>query len=321
MPQQAPRHARPAAPLLGGVVDLAAVDGDEGELGRDEEPVGQDEQDDGEKSERGADGERSPVGRLGRRPAVRQRPRSYRCPSVSGSTRPTSARGGARARAGARSTPTTARRRAPRRAGPAAITRPSASSRRWVNPTGISSTWWVTSTVAGVEGSAARSARPATRSSRPARSSPAVGSSSSSSPGSGISVRASSTRWRSPDESVAKLRSARWPMPSCTEARPGPLAVGVVVAVPPRLEGRVLGRHHHVERREVGAEHVGHPRAGHADPRAQGCARRPGRGAGRARRRCPRSGGGRATRCAAATTCPSRCGRAPPTAPRRRPPR
>ena len=136
VPQQPSRHAGPAAALLGGVVDLGAVDGHQRELGRDEEPIDQDEQDDGEQSERGADEERSPVGRVGRRPTRRQPRRSYRWPSVSGSTRPTIGRGGARARAAGRSRPRGARRRAPRRAGPAAITRPSASSSRWVNPSG-----------------------------------------------------------------------------------------------------------------------------------------------------------------------------------------
>ncbi len=34
--------------------------------------------------------------------------------------------------------------------------------------------------------------------------------------GSGMRVRASSTRWRSPEDNVAKLRSARCPMPSCS---------------------------------------------------------------------------------------------------------
>ena len=48
MAQETPGGSGPAAALLDGPVDLAAVDGDESELGRDEEPVDQDEQDDGE---------------------------------------------------------------------------------------------------------------------------------------------------------------------------------------------------------------------------------------------------------------------------------
>ena len=69
--------------------------------------------------------------------------------------------------------------------GPAATDLPPFSSRAWVIPTGISSTWWVTSTEAGAYGSWASSHRVRTSASRPDRSSPAAGSSSSSSSGIG----------------------------------------------------------------------------------------------------------------------------------------
>jgi hypothetical protein len=63
--QQAAGGAGPLVALLGEVLDPAAVDGDEGELRRDEEPVDQDQQDDGDQCERSADGAGSPVGRAG----------------------------------------------------------------------------------------------------------------------------------------------------------------------------------------------------------------------------------------------------------------
>ena len=114
VPQERARHPCPTAALLDDASTSNAVDGDERELGRDEEPVEQDEQYDGEQSERSADGEWSPVGRAGRPPTVRWPRRSYRWPQVSVSTRPTSDRAGARAPEGARSRPRGARRRAPR---------------------------------------------------------------------------------------------------------------------------------------------------------------------------------------------------------------
>src|SRR5687767_9750725 len=57
---------------------------------------------------------------------------------------------------------------------PEAITRPSRSSSAWVNPGGISSTWWDTSTVAGESASMASTESVETRSSRPPRSRPAA---------------------------------------------------------------------------------------------------------------------------------------------------
>ena len=93
---------------------------------------------------------------------------------------------------------------------PAATTLPSRSSSAWLNPGGISSTWWETSTVAGESGSMASTLSVETRSSRPPRSSPAAGSSSSSSSGSVISARAICTRLRSPSLRVPKVRSASW---------------------------------------------------------------------------------------------------------------
>src|SRR5271166_3647086 len=65
--------------------------------------------------------------------------------------------------------------------GPAARTDPRRSSIAWVNPSGTSSTWCVTSTIMGALASRARVDRRRTRSSRPPRSRPAAGSSSSTS--------------------------------------------------------------------------------------------------------------------------------------------
>src|ERR671919_666707 len=98
--------------------------------------------------------------------------------------------------------------------GPDATIRPSRSSRAWVKPVGISSTWWVTRTVAGEVGSAAIAPRVLTSASRPPRSNPAAGSSSNSSSGSVIRARAICTRLRSPSDSVPKVRSTRCPTPS-----------------------------------------------------------------------------------------------------------
>ena len=138
------------------------------------------------------------------------RPTSPRCPATS------SRRGRRRSGGPGRPTPVAAfvsQRDAERRgqvltgehassARPCATTAPSRSSSAWLNPAGISSTWWVTSTSAGASGSAASSASRRTRSSRPTRSRPAAGSSSSSSSGSVISARAICTRLRSPSDSV-----------------------------------------------------------------------------------------------------------------------
>src|SRR5665648_630525 len=97
--------------------------------------------------------------------------------------------------------------------GPAALTRPARSSRACVKPTGISSTWWVTSTITGERRSLASSVRARRSSSRPPRSRPAAGSSSSSSSGSVISARAIWARLRSPSLSVPNVRSASSPTP------------------------------------------------------------------------------------------------------------
>jgi signal transduction histidine kinase len=80
--------------------------------------------------------------------------------------------------------------------GPADTTRPSRSSRACVKPGGISSGWWVTSTMPAGRSMRARPPSVTSSISRPTRSRPAVGSSSSSSSGSVIMARASWTRWR-----------------------------------------------------------------------------------------------------------------------------
>ena len=95
----------------------------------------------------------------------------------------------------------------------------------------------------GRSGSRAHRERSATSSSRPPMSRPAVGSSSSATPGSFMSMRASSTRWRSPAERVGKGCDADAShRHSASSARAG--AVGVGVPVPPWRE-RGIARGHH----------------------------------------------------------------------------
>ena len=92
---------------------------------------------------------------------------------------------------------------------PATQDPPCRSINTWVDVGGMSSTWCVTTTVGGASGSAAKSSRAWTSCSRPPRSRRADGSSSSTMAGSFISVRARSTRWRSPDDSDSSGRSAK----------------------------------------------------------------------------------------------------------------
>ncbi len=98
--------------------------------------------------------------------------------------------------------------------GPDTTSRPPARSRAWVKPVGISSVWWVTSTMGRSGSCSASDVSRVIRSSRAARSSPAAGSSRSRSSGSFIRVLASWTRCRSPAESVPKRRSARSTAPT-----------------------------------------------------------------------------------------------------------
>ena len=205
------------------------------------------------------------------------------------------------------------------RSGPDASVLPPFSTSAWVKAGGISSRWWVTSTIARAAARRApRCARSATSSSRPPMSRPAVGSSRSATPGSFISMRASSTRWRSPADSVGN----GW-----RRARAVPLVAGA------RARGR--GR-----RRSTGATTArarrsarsSRPRprssTARAGPRARGrrtrcvraaCARRCGRAVDRAPRPFPTKGAGTARRCAAGTSCPRRSRRARPSARRRAP--
>ena len=106
--------------------------------------------------------------------------------------------------------------------GPAATTRPAASTSAWSKPGGISSRWWDTSTMAA--GRARRRARSgrASRVSRAARSRLAAGSSSRSRSGSGIRARAIETRRRSPADSVPNGWSARAGHPEPRQRRSGP---------------------------------------------------------------------------------------------------
>ena len=95
--------------------------------------------------------------------------------------------------------------------GPWAVILPLFRSRMWVAVGGISSTWWVTSSMVRLGSSCVSET---SKSSLPCRSSPAVGSSRISSSGSAIRVRASRIRWRSPDEQLPKGAVARLAQPS-----------------------------------------------------------------------------------------------------------
>ena len=129
-------------------------------------------------------------------------------------------------RGAARTSRSARRRRGRRRSARRARIRPSRSSSACVVVGGMSSTWWVTTTDGGAAGSAARSSSAATSCSRPPRSRRADGSSSSTTAGSFISVRASSTRWRSPDDSVPSSRSAKRADAHPLEARARLVVVG-----------------------------------------------------------------------------------------------
>ena len=153
--------------------------------------------------------------------------------------------------------------------GPAATTWPSRSSSAWVKPGGISSTWWETRTVAGEAGSTASTDRVETRSSRPPRSSPAAGSSRSSSSGSVISARAIWTRLRSPSLRVPKVRSGRRLAPTSSSRRGGALVVEVVVLLAPAPDDAVGRRDDDVLDQLVARDPLRQRGAGQADARAQ----------------------------------------------------
>ena len=134
----------------------------------------------------------------------------------------------------ARSTPSSARRRAPRRSDP----RPPRGHRgegvAWVEVGGISSRWWVARTpVAPV---AAPATIASTRRSRAGRSSPAAGSSNRRSSCLPYSARAISTRWRSPSEHDSSGRSAN---ALAADRREQPSRIREVIVIerlPPRDE-------------------------------------------------------------------------------------
>ena len=229
---------------------------------------------------------------------------------LSGRTR-TSGRGGVRGRRPCRSRRRARRRSTSSSSGPAAEHAASRSSSTWSNPGGISSTWWVTRTVAGVDGSAASPASRLTRSSRPreieargrlVEQQQARDRSSASAPAAPVAVRpttASPKGWSASGRATEPLEQVE-----------RPLAVVVGVLVPPRLERGVLGRHHDVERGDRRAQQIGERRRHHADVAAVGAhvdsAERLAEHLDRAGRR----DAGTATRFAAGSSCPTRWRRA-----------
>ena len=104
--------------------------------------------------------------------------------------------------------------------GPAATARPACRTSAWSNPTGISSRWCETRTIANGRGSAASRARSRSSSSRAARSRLAVGSSSMRRSGSGMSARAIEVRRRSPADNVANGWSTWTPRPRLAARAP-----------------------------------------------------------------------------------------------------
>ena len=146
---------------------------------------------------------------------------------------------------------------------------------------------------------------------------PAVGSSSSATPGSFISMRASSTRWRSPADSVGNGCAASAPQcHSCSSVERAD-AVGVVVPVPPGCERGVPRGHHDLgrghRRFELGRERGGRERDAFAQGAHVGAAEALPEHVDRARRRVLVE----RRRCAAARSCPRRSRRARPSARRR----
>ncbi len=186
-----------------------------------------------------------------------------------GAAAPTSARRRAGAPAACRRSRTGSARSARRRAARPRPPSPSRSSSAWVNPGGISSTWWLTRTVAGESGSSPARSSVDTRSSRPPRSSPAAGSSSSSSSGSVISARAIWTRLRSPSLRVPNVRSREVGDAELLEQLGGAAVVEVVVLLAPAADDAVRRRDDHVADRLAARDPLGERGAGQADPRAQ----------------------------------------------------
>ena len=163
--------------------------------------------------------------------------------------------------------------------GPGASTRPCRRSSAWVKPGGISSTWWVTSTAGGavrvggqggegrhellaaaeVEagGRLVEQHQPGLGHQRPGQQHPLALAG-------GAACRA--------------CRSARSPDAEAVEQGPGRWPVGLVVAVPPRLERAVAGASSRRRGRvSAGRSWSRQRRAGEADPVRGGGGRRPGR--------------------------------------------
>ena len=185
------------------------------------------------------------------------------------------------------------------------------SSMTCVDVGGMSSTWWVTTTLGGAVGIGGEVVergdellapaevearrRLVEQDDRPGRSSAC-----------GRAARAGAR----PTTAMPSSRSAKPPTPIRSRHSWARVVVGGGVAVPPRLEGGVAGRAHDVERGagSVAAGRRGRPtrsrRAG------AGPGRRSARAAHRARRPCRTSGARTARRCAAATSCRCRWRRA-----------
>ena len=216
--------------------------------------------------------------------------------------------------------PSTSSRRTSRRSAPAATRAPSRSTRAWPNPRGISSRWCETRTI------------PRGRS--PAASRLEVGEQHLA----GREVEAGRRlvedqhvrigHERPGDRGPPPLAGRQRPERAGRGGRPRPMlaersrrafAVGVVVHVPPRLEGAVAGGHDQRRRREVRAHRAPRWRCRRTRPAAAARAHRSGRSARRGRRPCPSSATGSSRRPTAASSCHSRSARGRPSARRRGP--
>ena len=93
--------------------------------------------------------------------------------------------------------------------GPDSIVEPSFRNNTWLNPFGISSTWWVTITTGGDKLSETKEDNHWINSSRLGKSSPDAGSSSNTSLGSLIRLLAKSALCFSPEDKVPNLCFAR----------------------------------------------------------------------------------------------------------------
>ena len=144
-----------------------------------------------------------------------------------------------------------------------------AQQQRMGEARGISSTWWVTRTVAGDIGSAAISPSVATSASLPPRSRPAAGSSSRRSSGSVIMARAICTRLRSPSDKGPERAPAHVPDAEPVEQHARAAGVVALVRLAPPADHRIGRRDDDISDRLAAGDAVRQRCAGQSDARAE----------------------------------------------------